>query len=197
MIEIYDIEIQFTYLVLNLRIMKKLLKKLKLFEDFTMELNIRQKDFLKNLKDIVDEREKGFFVPPSPNFSSRKKEFEGKVGDNGFHIKRKKKSFDFGIYEAKATGTFKQTGDKLVVNTKIYGFSKKLIPFYIFISLFFFVFIFVFFSTENLDPEYRTYVGLILFSSALLMFVLPYVLMKNDTQALKYKLEKEFYYMTR
>jgi len=177
--------------------MKKIFEKLGLSEHITTELTLPKNEFIDKFKEMVDEREKGFFAGSPARPSTGREEFEGKVYENGFRVKRKKKSFEFTINEAVATGNFEQQGDKWVLKTEISGFSRKMIPFYLFIIPFYIVFIYAFLTSPDLDTEYRTYVALILFSSAILMFFLPYILMRNDTQSLKHDLEKEFFYILR
>lgn len=93
---------------------------------------------MNRLKENVDEGGTGIFSDPFEGFSSSKNEYKGHVLNN-FKIKRCKRLFDVNMNMAVASGTFEQREDKLIINTEINGFTGAMIPFYIFLIIFYLI----------------------------------------------------------
>jgi len=128
-------------------------------------------------------------------FSSSNNEYRGRVEREGFEIRRKRKLFDLNQNLAIASGTYKQFGEKLVVETEINGFSNWMIPYYI-VTIFFYAIFFggiLFASTSS--GEMVGFIFPFIFLHAIFMLGLPYFLMKRSTQKMRYELEREFHYM--
>jgi len=87
--------------------MKEFLKKLKLIQHLTFEIDIQRSDFVTKLRNSVDEEEIGTFSDPFEAFSSSKNEYKGQVETHKFKIKRRKKFFDMNMNFAVAEGTYK------------------------------------------------------------------------------------------
>lgn len=50
---------------------------------------------------------------------------------------------------------------------------------------------------DNIEGGDQLFAGPFLFFHAILMFGIPYFIMRRSTQRLKHELEREFYYMTK
>ena len=84
--------------------MNEFLKKIKLIQVLTIEIEISKSEFVSKLKEQVDEGSTGIFSNPFEVFSSSKNEYKGSVRFDGFEIKRRKKLFDMNINLSVASG---------------------------------------------------------------------------------------------
>jgi hypothetical protein len=83
---------------------KEFLKKIKLIQFFTTEIEISKNEFVSKFKEQVDEGSTGIFSNPFEVFSSSKNEYKGSLRFDGFIIKRKKKLFAMNINLAVVSG---------------------------------------------------------------------------------------------
>ena len=176
--------------------MKRFLEKLKWVQYLNTELEIPKNEFVIHFKNYVDEGDIGFFSGAFDAFSSSKNEFKGHVGFNDFKIKRRRRFFDMNMNLAIAKGIYRQKGDRLIIETEINGYSR-MIPYYVFLLVFYSIFIFGFFMADNINGDEQFFGGPFIFFHALFMFGIPYFMMRNSAQRLKHELEREFYYMTK
>jgi hypothetical protein len=176
--------------------MEALLIKLKLVDYLKTELYLQKGEFIERFSQHVDDEKIGGLYDAFDAFSSSKNEYKGHVGLDSFKIKRRRKFFDMNINMATASGTFRQHDDILVIDTKINGFSKMMIPFYIFVVLIYFGFIV---SMILVDSSQMPFLIMIPFISihAFLMLGMPYFLMRKSVKRMKHDLERELYYMTK
>lgn len=176
--------------------MYNFLKKIKLIEELTTELEANKHDFVDRLMLTVDEADITGFSNMLNPFTSGKNEYKGHVDYYGFKIKRKRKFFDMQSSTATAEGSYIQKGSRLIINTRINGFSRLMIPFYIFAAL-----IYISFSITLLAAPLDGMTGLIAFPflliHAALMLGIPYLMMRRGIKRMKYDLEREFFYLTR
>jgi hypothetical protein len=172
--------------------MKNTLKKLKLIDHLTMELNISRNEFVNKLKKVVDKGDIGFFSDIFDGFSSSNNELKGQVDYNGFKIKRRKRFFDTNMNFAFADGIFNEQNGTLKIETEINGFSGFFIPFYIILIIFYSIFILAIGNSGNNE---RYFAIPFLIFHATLMFGIPYFMMRRSVKRLKYELEREFYYI--
>lgn len=179
--------------------MKEFLKKLKLVDHLSTEIEIDQRQFVERLKEHVDHGNIGGFSTMFEAFSSGKNEYKGLVNFDGFKIKRKRRLFDANMGMAVATGNFQQKNQNLIISTEINGFSGLMIPFYIVITIFYLIFIAVLtlasFS-EEADSTFAFAIPFILLHASF-MFGIPYLMMRRSTTRMKHELEREFFYMTK
>lgn len=175
--------------------MKQFLKKIKLIEEFTTEVEMTKSAFVTKFRQNVDEASIGIFADSFDVFSSSKNEYKGDVAFDGFKIKRRRRFFGANNNLAIATGTYVQNNEILVINTEINGFSKKMIPFYAFIIVFYCIFISSFFTLD--DPDKSKIALPFICFHALFMFGLPYFMMMRSTKSLKHDLERDFYFFTK
>ena len=176
--------------------MKQFLRTIKVVDQFTTEIEINKQDFIDRLQANVDRKELGFFSDSTDIFSSSKNDFKGIVGHEKFKIKRKRKFFDFNVNLAVAKGTYRQKGDNLLIEAEINGFTTLMIPFYVFLIIFYTIFVVSMFKVDANESNVFSVFPFILFH-ALFMFGLPYFFMRSSTKRLKHELEREFYYLTK
>lgn len=177
--------------------MKEFLIKIKLIEYLTTEVEIQKSEFITTFKRHVDEGSTGLLSDTFDIFSSSKNEYKGHVGFDGFKIKRRKRLFDMTMNLAAASGSYKQKNEKLIIETEINGFSKMMIPFYLFAIVFYSLFIGMFFMVDNIDGNTVGFALPFFFIHAAFMFGIPYFMMRRSTKRMKHELEREFYYMTK
>ncbi|SDK73500.1 hypothetical protein SAMN05421823_103413 [Catalinimonas alkaloidigena] len=170
------------------------LKKLGLVDSFSTKVAISQKEFVARLRKHVDEGNTSAFSGAFDVLSSSKNEYKGHVGRSEFKIKRRKRLFEVGM-SALAKGTFRQSGEYVVIETEVDGFKRMMIPFYVIGFIMYSVFIFsMLFMDDGNGPGSFVFLPFILFHASL-MFGMPYLMMRRSVKKMKYELEREFHYM--
>lgn len=175
--------------------MKDFLRKIKLVDSFTTEIEIEKSVFVNTFRKYVDEGSTGLWFSSFEAFSSSKNEFKGNVGFDGFKIRRRSRLFDMNGAMAIAQGTFRQKDNVLVIDTEINGFHGMFIPYYLFVSVFYAIFIVMTILGGNNFMPFFIFPFIII--HAAFIFGIPYLIMRRSTRRMKYDLEREFYYMTR
>ncbi|HMH34052.1 MAG TPA: hypothetical protein VK543_13530, partial [Puia sp.] len=97
--------------------MKEFLKKLKLIDHLTTEINISRNEFTDKLDMIVDKGGTGYFSDTFDIFSSSKNELKGRIDYSGFKLKRRRRFFDGNMNFAVANGTFDEHNGVLKIET--------------------------------------------------------------------------------
>lgn len=179
------------------RVMKELLNRLKLIDYLTTEIEIQKSEFVTRFKENVDEGSTGIMSDTLDVFSSSKNEYKGFVGDDNFKIKRRRRFFDLNMNLAVAKGVYRQKDNILIIDTEINGFSGMMIPFYIFVALFYTIFITAFIFADNIEGNGAEFAIPFIIIHAAFMFGIPYFIMRRSTSRMKHELEREFYYMTK
>ena len=174
--------------------MKDILRKLKLIDNLTTDLEISRTEFVEKLSAITDRGDTGMFSDTFDVFSSSKNELKGQVNFEGFKLKRRRRFFDTNLNMAVASGTINEHNGHLTIESEINGFNNFFIVFYIFLIVFYSFFIFGFGSSDN-NMEFFAIPFLILHGT--LMFSIPYFMMRRSVKRLKYELEREFFYLTK
>ncbi len=177
--------------------MKELLKNIKLLDHWTTELEIQKAEFVSKLKEHVDEGGIDLFSESFDVFISSKNEYKGHVGYDGFKIKRRRKFFDMQMNLAVASGTYRQQGSKLIIETEINGFRGRMIPFLVFMIIFYTAFIVVFLNIDHFEGDGVEFAIPFILLHAAFMLGIPYFMIRRSTKRLKHDLEREFYYMTK
>jgi hypothetical protein len=177
--------------------MKEFLKKIKLIDHFSTEIQMEKNMFVNKLKNSVDDDSMGVFSDTFDIFSSSKNEFKGHVGYDDFKIKRRRRFFDTTMNFAIAQGTYIQKGELLVIDAEINGFKGMMIPFYIFIAIFYAVFIGTLFIADSTPGVVVGFAFPFLLVHATFMFGIPYIMMRRSVIRMKHELEREFYYLTK
>lgn len=180
--------------ITHLTTMKVILKRLKLIDNLTTDLEISRTEFVEKLSAITDKGDIGLFSDTFDVFSSSKNELKGQVDFNGFKLKRRRKFFDNGMNMAVASGTIKEHNGHLTIESEINGVSIFFIVFYFFLVIFYSLFIFSIWNSNN-NTEFFALPFLLLHGT--LMFSIPYFTAKRSVKRLKYELEREFFYLTK
>lgn len=175
--------------------MNEYIKRLKLIDHISIELNIHKNDFVDKLKLHVDQRDIGWFSDSFDAFSSSENVYKGYVGYDGFKIKKRRRFFDINMNIAVAEGRYRQTNDKLIVDTEINGFNSILIPFFVLIPI---IYLFAIIFVISIG-SFKNHVFLIaipfIIIHGIIMVGLPYLLARRSVQNLKRELEREFYFI--
>lgn len=179
--------------------MKEFLKKVKLIDYLTTEVPMEKNQFVSRFEKQVDHGSISPFSDMFDVFSSSKNEYKGHVNYNGFKIKRRRRFFDMNMNLAVATGSFQSKDNSLIISTEINGFHGMMIPFYIFITIFYLIFIFGFsFATFQGEASGEVFLGIpFILIHAAFMYGIPYFIMRRSTGRMKRELEREFFYMTK
>lgn len=177
--------------------MKELLRRLKLIDHLTTEIEIQKNDFVTRFKENVDKGSTGFMAGTFDVFSSSKNEYKGYVGSESFKIKRRGRFFDVSSNLAVAKGTYRQKDNTLIIDTEINGFTGMMIPFYIFAIICYAIFITVFIFADNIEGNGAGFAIPFILIHASFMLGIPYLMMRRSTSRMKHELERELYYMTK
>jgi hypothetical protein len=178
--------------------MNEFLKKLKLIDHFTVELEVERYFFVDRLMSVVDRGDTGTLFSSFEGFSSSKKEYKGKVGDSGFEIRRRKRLFDMNMGAAIAKGKWRQRDNHLIIETEINSFNNFFIFFYGILIIIYGIGIisFLFAGSGEDGGNMFALIGLpFLLIHAAFMFGIPYMVMRNSTNRMKYDLTREFHYL--
>ncbi len=179
-------------------VMNEFLKKLKLIDRFTVELEVERYFFVDRLTSVVDPGDTGTLFSSFEGFSSSKKEYKGRVGDNAFEIRRRKRLFDMNMGSAIAKGEWRQRDNHLIIETEINSFNNFFILFYGILLVVYGFGILATLLAENAEDgnNLLALIGVpFLLLHAAFMFGIPYMVMRNSTKRMKYDLTREFHYL--
>ena len=178
--------------------MNEFLKKLKLIDHFTVELEVERHLFVDRLMSVVDPGGTGTLFSAFEGLSSSNKEYKGKVSDNGFEIRRRKRLFEMNMGSAIAKGKWRQKDDQLIIETEINSFNNFFILFFVILIFIYGFGIIAALFAENAEGgnQLVTLIGIpFLLLHAAFMFGVPYMVMRNSTKRTKYDLTREFHYL--
>ena len=173
--------------------MKELLRKLRLIDNFSIELEIDKYEFFKILQNNIDEKQSDFLEA----FSNSNYEYKGIVNQDFFEIKRKRRLFDMNLNFSKAKGTMTQKGSKLIIETEINAFQGQMMFMFIFFFFFYVIFIIAFSTADNINGNASGFALPFIVVHALFMFGIPYLMMRRSVSRMKYDLERDLYFMTK
>ncbi len=174
--------------------MRELLIKLKLIDFQAIHLNIDKGLFISRLNNITAESELGFFSNGIHMFSSNKNIFKGKISQEGFKLKMKSSYTDSSNNMPIVFGTFSESNKQLTAHIEIHGFNSHIKLLYFLITLyhiFNFYFLFMWKSKEEVFLRFFS----ILF--ALLVYLVPFFMMRSSVKNMKHTLEREFFFLTK
>lgn len=177
--------------------MDKFLEKYKLIGYHTMEIEIDKMEFVKRLRKVVDAGDTGAISNPFEAFTSSENDYIGRVEPEGFELRRRRKMFEPNINRAYVTGKFTQERDRLIITSKIYGFSKSLKVFFFVILGFYLFFTVMILVLSSTDADLPAYLALFLVPHAVIMFCVPFFLARYAVRRMKKELEREFHYLAR
>jgi len=173
--------------------MEDFLKRIQLIKEKQIKLPIEKAEFSKVLRQNIDEGDIGLFSGMFEAFSSSKNKYKGTISNNAFEIRKRRVLFQRNQILARVKGTFRQKNDHLVVDLTINGFSNMMIPFYVFAILFYVIFI----STISFNSGAFGVFYIFIIIHGMLMFGLPYILMRKSVTHTADDIEKELYFMTK
>ena len=174
--------------------MKEYLRKLKLVDTLSMEIDISQIEFVEKLQNIVDKGSIGLFAEPFEMLNSGKNEYKGQVNFEGFKIRKRRKFFDSISSISSAEGAFFEQNSKLRIDIEINCFSSFLIPVLIFLVILYSISLVTILGS---DGETALIAIPFLLIHGTILTTLPYFMMRRSIQKLKYDLEREFIYISR
>ena len=169
------------------------LRKIRLIDNFDIELEIDKNDFFKILQNNVDEKQSDFFDA----FSVSKNEYKGIVTQDNFEIKRKRRFFDMNLNFSKAKGTIIQNDSKLIIDTEINAFQGQMMFMLIFLIVFYLIFIIAFYTADRINGNSPVIAFPFILIHALFMFGIPYLMMRRSVSRMKYDLERDLFFMTK
>lgn len=172
--------------------MDNFLERIKLIDNLFLELDIEQSEFIKRLKDNVNDGDTSMFFSQFDIFTSKKKEFVGHIGINTFKIRKRHKFFQTKANLAIAEGNIRHNGNQLKIDAKIKAFSGFLIFFLVFLLIFYSVFL-----TNMISSGGTLFMFPFIIIHGLLMIGIPYFILRRSVKQMKYDLEREFYFMSR
>lgn len=177
--------------------MENFLKKIKLIDSFSTTLNTTKSEFTSALRNNVDEGDvDGMFSGAFEAFSSSNNKFKGSVSFNGFKIRKRRRFFEKNFGKAIATGNVREQGDTLVVNTQINAWHNFMFFFFGFITVGYIIFFGVFLNQAfSFDDGLSFVAPLFILFHAMLMFGIPYFIMRRGVKRMKQDLEREFHFI--
>lgn len=174
--------------------MQDFLRKTKLINHFTIELQMDKQTFVNRLSAITDEGRTGLFSNPFEVFSSNKKAYKGHVAFDEFSIKKQKLAFHASYDFTTAKGVLMENNGRLTIETEVRGFNNHMTFYYILLIAIYSTFI-VF--VINSDGKAPLFVVPFIALHGMLMFAIPYFMMKRGVERMVYDLEREFFYLTK
>lgn len=175
--------------------MKEFLKKIKLIDILTLELDSTKSEFISRFKPHVDEGDIGIFSSFFEVFSSSKNEYKGTVGYDGFKIRKRKKFFDTNKQLTIITGKYRQNHDKLIIEAEVNGFPPIIMLFYLFLVVFFIIFISIMLSFKGSESMNKAIMIPMFLLYMLAMLGLPYIFMRRSVKKTMHSFERELFYI--
>lgn len=173
--------------------MSKILKSLKLIQDFEIELETRKKSFVQRLKDNVDEEEIKFSTSVLDVFSQGTYKYKGKVGFKGFTLKKRSRLFDLGKNISVIRGSYVEKGKTLNVPFEVNGFKGGMKLYYFLLTLFYLFYLFG--LGANLISGQTDDASMLILLTLLQMvffFGMPYFIMRRSIRYLKSEILRDF-----
>ena len=178
--------------------MNDFLRKIKLLEHITIELDSSKIDFIKTFRGNVDQSNLGVSDHFFEALTSSKNEYKGNIDNHLFKLRRRRRFLDTNRNFAVAEGTMAEKDGKLILETEITGFHYLMKFFYAFIIVFYLIFIIGFsFTTVFEADSVSFFVFPFILVHALLMLGIPYFVMRRSVSRMKYELERDFHFWTK
>jgi hypothetical protein len=175
---------------------RSILERLKLIDHLTLEIPIDKQEFVNRLRNTVDKGDTGVFSSVFEALRSSKKEYKGQVTPDSFKLRRRRKFFDTNMTFATAEGSFSQKDNLLVIESTIIGFRKVYLVFVALLLLFYAAVILSVILSDASGVMRWLIIPFLIFHSVM-MFGIPYLVLRRGVSRLKYDLEREFYYLTK
>ena len=180
--------------------MEKLLRKLKLKDDFRITIPIMKSDFINKLRRNMDEGTTSSLFPIAEVFSSSKNNYIGSISGNEFELRKRLRFFDTNKGRAIARGTMSQDGENLHIDISANGFQKSFIFYFILITIFytFFIGMMGFSLLQGSDGlAIPLFIIPFLLLHGAFMYGIPIFIARRNVKNIKNELEKDFFYFTK
>lgn len=176
--------------------MKTFLKKIKIIDNFTIELPVTKSEFLPLLCGNVDAENLNSFPNLFEAFSSSANHYKGEVDENGFTLQKRMKLGQTAYGFPRAVGVFIEKQDTLQINVEINAFKKFFLFFFPFAILLYSVFLAIGLSILFVKQDLSgLFLILFILLHATLMLGGIYWGMKKSIVDMHYNLERDFYFM--
>jgi len=180
--------------------MEKLLRNLKLKDDFTITIPIMKSDFVNKLRRNMDEGSTSSIFPFFEVFSSSKNQYVGSISGNEFEIRKRLRFFDTNKGGAIAKGKMNQEGEILNIDIEVNGFKNTIFFYFIILTIFYVFFLgtmgFVLMLKSDDNAPLFFVIPFLLFHGAL-MYGIPIFIARRSVKNIKNDLEKDFFYFTK
>lgn len=170
-----------------------LTEKLGLRRHLTVTLPVERSLFYSRLKAATVPGNFGLFSGLNELFSSGDHQFVGRVDLNSFKLRHPHRFFEFNQIATVASGSFREEGDLLVVETQVNGFTPQIKLIYGFTIVFYALFAGIFLSTPGLLDITLP----LLILHGLFIFGITYFLIRRSVRNMIRNLEREFVFITR
>ncbi len=167
------------------------MRKMGLVDQLQLSFPMKKDTFVQRLKQITEDGEIDPFSEMFDGWTSSNKEFKGRINEDGFCIKKRKKLFERRMSSVNATGLFSELNSQLKIDVEIGvgGFTSwwsllLLIPFVFGYTVFAILFI-----TAGLY--------MVILIQTAFMIAITYFMVKMGVKRLKYELEREFFHLTK
>jgi hypothetical protein len=168
--------------------MDKILSKIGLIEEFSMEIPIPVDELVIKMNEIVDE-------DVYKVFPSGKNNYKGKIDIKGFTIRKVLKSFDTDNSNVTVYGSFIGRNEDTLIKVKTVGYDAFM-KFWYCVACLILILILSFILTSIIKNDFDFRLLLILIFCVFIL-LMPYISMKLGVQKMKYNLERDLYYLTK
>lgn len=173
--------------------MEVFLRKIKLIQNLSTELDIPKDVFVAKLKEQMDDGGVSWISDLFNELTSQGNEYIGYIGGGYFQVKIRRRPFHEIESIAVAQGTYKQEDNRLIIKTEINGFKGIMKPIFRFLLFFYPIVVIIIFSNYNPDGMNTVYPLPFLLISGLLTFGVLLLVMRISVDRLKDKLERELF----
>lgn len=170
--------------------MKDFLIKIHLIEDLIIEIPVSKNDFITAFKKNVDYSNLSFGNSLFEAFESSKNNYKGHIDNQRFKIRKRRKFFDTNRSYTVCEGTITEQINGILIKAELVGFNKKWLFLIPLLLLFYTIFLFNFALIDDTPNFFVIFIVI----HAMLMFGIPYFLIRNSIKSTRYNLECDFHY---
>ena len=171
--------------------MNDFFKKIKLIQTFSIVIPMERIEFVKLCRQKIERKEDSISTMLMEYFTKRKHKYVGIVEHKGISIRKRKTFFSFSKNSCLIKGTFREKNNLLYLETEIKGFSNNVIIVYLSIVLLALYYVGYNLFFKSPDPLFSIISALIL--QAVLLFGVPYFIIKLRIKGIKAEFEQDIY----
>lgn len=172
--------------------MKKILRKLKLIQEYSFEMNAQLSVLVDKLNSNIDDFDFNIVNLLFEPYNSGHHRFKGKADVQGFEIKHRREFFNYNISFPIVKGRFIEKNNVLVIETEINGLRRGLVLFSGILFLAIFIAILVIVISAKFDVLIFVPIFVPLF---LVLILFPYMMIRISISRMKREIEREFYFI--